>query len=122
MSLSAFAGNPLLIDLYGLVSNGWLLQNELDDTLFKIHNSVNFQEVIPSRINMLAKAFNNFVNQSNADFQSQYITYCTREKFWLDDYALFQALNKKYGGEEWTSWSMILQNVFPMLLLRRLRN
>ena len=104
MSLSAFAGNPLLIDLYGLVSNGWLLQNELDDTLFKIHNSINYQEVIPFRMNMLVKAFNNFVNQSNTDFQSQYITYCMREKFWLDDYALFQALNKKYGGEEWTSW------------------
>jgi 4-alpha-glucanotransferase len=27
-----------------------------------------------------------------------------REKFWFNDYALFQALNEKYGGEEWTSW------------------
>jgi 4-alpha-glucanotransferase len=72
MSLSVFAGNPLLIDLYGLVSNGWLLHNELVDTLFKIHNSINYQEVTPFRINMLAKAFNNFINQNNTDFQSQY--------------------------------------------------
>jgi 4-alpha-glucanotransferase len=118
MSLSAFAGNPLLIDLYGLVSNGWLLQNELDDTLFKIHNSINYQEVIPFRMNMLVKAFNNFVNQSNTDFQSQYITYCMREKFWLDDYALFQALNKKYGGEEWTSWEHDIAKRDPNAIIK----
>ncbi|MCX6121555.1 MAG: 4-alpha-glucanotransferase [Ignavibacteriales bacterium] len=41
MSLSAFAGNPLLLDLYEVVNIGWLIQNELDDTQCKSPNRLN---------------------------------------------------------------------------------
>jgi 4-alpha-glucanotransferase len=42
MSLSAFAWKPLLIDLYGLVNNRWLMQKELDDTQCKSPNRFNY--------------------------------------------------------------------------------
>jgi 4-alpha-glucanotransferase len=88
MSLSAFAGNPLLIDLYELLDNGWLTQNELDDTQRKSPNLINYEEVIPFRINLLEKASKRFFKQADSESQDQYKVYCVNEKLWLDDYAL----------------------------------
>jgi len=56
MSLSAFGGNLLLIDLHKLVNNGWIAKNELGDTRYKSHNRINYEEVIPFRVNLLKKA------------------------------------------------------------------
>lgn len=61
MSLSAFAGNPSLIDLYELVNNDWLTQNELDDTQCKSPNRLNYYEVMPFRINIIKKAPERFL-------------------------------------------------------------
>jgi 4-alpha-glucanotransferase len=104
MSLSAFAGNPLFIDLYELVNNGWLTKNELDDTQCKSPNRLNYLEVMSFRINMLKKASERLFKQGNLESQNQYKEFYLSEKAWLDDYALFQALNHKYDSEEWTTW------------------
>ena len=104
MSLSAFAGNPLLINLNELVSYGWLTQNEIDDAPCKSQDHVHYAEVMPFRISMLQNAFRRFSKQGNAEAQNQYESFCKVEKSWLDDYALFQALHSEYHGEEWTAW------------------
>ena len=104
MSLSAFAGNPSLIDLHELVHYGWLTQNELDDTQCKSPNRLNYLEVMSFRINMLKKASERLFKQGNLESQNQYKEFYLSEKAWLDDYALFQALNHKYDSEEWTTW------------------
>ena len=108
MSLSAFAGNPLLIDLDELVSYDWLMQNELDDNQCKSHDHINYSEVMPFRIRMLQNAYRKFSQHGNAEAQNQYEIYSAAEKLWLDDYALFHALNYEYDGEEWTAWDHAL--------------
>jgi len=104
MSLSAFAGNPLLIDLYEFVNNDWIAKDELDDARCKSPNRINYEEVIPFRMNLLEKASQGFFKQRNSDSKNLYDVYCKNEKLWLDDYALFQALNHKFDGDEWTFW------------------
>ena len=47
VSLSASVGNPLLIELNDLIQNGWLLQNDLDNTPYKSSNRLNHKEVVP---------------------------------------------------------------------------
>jgi 4-alpha-glucanotransferase len=116
MSLSAFAGNPLLIDLHELVYNGWLVQNELDNTQWKSSNRISYLEVMPFRINMLKIASQRFFKQGNLENQNQYEAFCIAEKSWLDDYALFQALNQKYDGEEWTTWDHGIAKRDPSVL------
>jgi 4-alpha-glucanotransferase len=104
MSHSAFAGNPLLIDLIELMHNGWLSEGDLDYPQYASAHRLNYEEVITFRMNILQRASNEFFIQSDSESICQYEKYCLTEKKWLDDYCLFQALNHRYEGEEWTSW------------------
>ena len=36
--------------------------------------------------------------------ESAFETYCGRESHWLDDFALFQVLKRRFNGEPWVSW------------------
>jgi 4-alpha-glucanotransferase len=110
MSHSAFAGNPLLIDPQELVSRGWLTQEDLHITKgFSAYN-VNYREVTAFRMKILLRAFERFFKQGDPEDSKQFTQYCAAETVWLEDYALFQALNNKYGGEEWSSWNTGLAN------------
>src|SRR5512140_2685034 len=104
MSYSAFAGNPLLIDLEELVSHGWLVQNDLDTFVQGSKSRVKYHEVSVFRMNMLWNAAQNFFERGNEKDRLQFQKFCEEEKIWLNDYALFQALNDHYGGKEWIVW------------------
>lgn len=104
MSYSAFAGNPLLIDLQELVLHGWLTQEDLRTTKGFSGYRVNYSEVITFRMRILLKAFKLFLIHGNADDTKKFAEYCKTEKSWLDNYALFQALNQKYEEQEWSFW------------------
>lgn len=104
VSLSAFAGNPLLIDLQELVGRGWLDQKELNVTCDFPDTRVDYSKVKLVRIAILEKAANNFMKSVDSEDYKQFKIYCEIEKSWLDDYALFQALNNKFKGADWTSW------------------
>lgn len=82
---SAFAGNPLLINV---PSTECVLPD----------GPVDFAKVIPHKRRLLAKALERFVpDERFAHFQQQ-------QRAWLDDYALFMALKQAHGGVSWTSW------------------
>ncbi len=104
MSYSAFAGNPLLIDLQELVSKGWLTQEDLHITQSFPDYRVNYSEVTAFRMRMLLKASEHFFKHGNSEDIKQFDVFCAAEKSWLEDYALFQTLNRKYAGQEWSSW------------------
>jgi 4-alpha-glucanotransferase len=108
LSLSAFAGNPLLIDLHELADSGWLEQNELAISHNFPVNRVDFPKVKSFRMKVLEKAASNFFKSGNSESYRQYQKYCELEKSWLDDYAIFQVLDSKYRGAEWTSWDQSL--------------
>lgn len=104
MSLSAFAGSALLIDLHELVSLGWLASDDIEDTSgFSIHR-IDYPRVARVRAAMLAKASKNYFQKRSGEERQQFEAYCEAEKGWLEDYALFQALNHQYGGKLWVSW------------------
>jgi 4-alpha-glucanotransferase len=104
MSLSAFAGNHLLIDLIDLVSNGWLDKNELYITQSFQPHRVDYKEVTPFRIDKIQKAAKRFFELNVPEDIERFESFCLAEKAWLDDYALFAALNMKYANDDWTSW------------------
>ncbi|MGD0339570.1 MAG: 4-alpha-glucanotransferase [Bacteroidota bacterium] len=104
MSLSAFAGSPLFIDLCELVSHGWLTHYDLDGMPHFSDQRVNYPQVTTARMAMLAKAAKNFFLKRNEEDSQQFETYCSTEKSWLEDYSLFQALNDRYDGNGWISW------------------
>jgi 4-alpha-glucanotransferase len=104
LSLSAFAGNPLLIDLQELVSRGWLDKEELDGVHYLSNNRIDYVKVKSMRMMILEKASKCFFNSGISEELKEFEKYCAIEKSWLDDYALFQVLNDKFKGVTWTSW------------------
>jgi 4-alpha-glucanotransferase len=116
MSISAFAGNPLLIDLQELCTQGWLAQDELSNKSFENTTKIDYQAVSKFRMDNLLKASEKFFLHQNEKGQKEFEKFCKAEKSWLDDYVLFQALNQQHGWKEWTSWEEDLVHRTPAAL------
>ncbi|MGB1109238.1 MAG: 4-alpha-glucanotransferase [Gammaproteobacteria bacterium] len=97
-SPSANAGNPELIDLHRLVEWGWLLDSELTGSGGSEDSDVSQAESLRKR------AFNRFVEQGQPEKNPDYRQFCESEAWWLDDFALFQALKVAFEGAPWWDW------------------
>ena len=98
-ALSAFAGNPYLIDLDTLIDEGLLKQEETASVFWGCEaQKVDFGALYDNRREVLRIAFSRFVPTGD------YETFCEEEKDWLPDYALFMALKKQHQGRDWLRW------------------
>lgn len=104
MALSAFAGNPLVVDLDDLKRHGWLTESDLAVRPSFTEQKVDFAASIPFRLQALRTASRRFFSASTAADRSSFETFCKDQRSWLDEYALFQALNEVHGGGLWTAW------------------
>ncbi|WP_445727644.1 4-alpha-glucanotransferase [Kamptonema formosum] len=111
MSYSAFAGNPLLISPERLKEKGLLSEADLSNYPVFPDESVDFDRVIPAKLALLWQAFQN--SDPNA---SQYHSFCERQSYWLDDFALFMALKEKHNQEPWYEWEDKLKKRKPEAL------
>ncbi len=102
-SFSAFAGNPLLINLEFLKEDGLLTQNNLDCIpIFDKHN-IDFGKLIDVKNDLLHQAYQNY-KTTDPNFEKDCGSFCINNKDWLDDYALFMAVKEYHGGKLWTEW------------------
>ena len=98
MSPSAFAGNELLIDLAQLRESGWLTDaNIAPDPAIK-DTQVNYRAVKLYRMTRLRMAAKRFFADARRNTQREFTEFCAKASNWLDDYALFMALDKSHGG------------------------
>lgn len=95
MSVSAFAGNPLLISPDCLVEEGLISKNDVSHQPFSPYH-VNFDAVSAFKTALLRKAYMAFSASENNEY-SQFRS----EQKWLDDYCLFMALKKHHPGKPW---------------------
>ena len=109
--LSAVAGNPLLIDLRELVSEGLLLPAELAGVRFP-EGGVDFHAVTLWKSRLLEAAHARFDSAPAHRLRPQLEEYARRNARWLDDYALFRSLRQRYGGP-WTKWAPELRRRDP---------
>ncbi len=101
---SAFAGNPLIIDLDKLSEQGLLKPGDLPSGEDFPENAVDYGKVFEYKYALLEKAWQNFLGSTGQGFKQQYDTFCTGNHWWLDDYAFFMALKIDHGGKAWTQW------------------
>ncbi len=101
---SAFAGNPLLIDLDKLIEAALLTEEEVPKDHFPEHE-VDYGKVFTYKYTLLGKAFGRFPKSSDKELKGQYDSFITSNKWWLDDYALFMALKDHHEGKPWPEWS-----------------
>lgn len=103
-ALSTFAGNPLLISLDKLMGEGWLTQAELNDAPAFSNTRVEYGEVIDYHDSMLHLAFERFQKQASPGMKSGFRAWCDEQAYWLEDYALFNALKRHFDKRPWTEW------------------
>lgn len=103
---SAFAGNPLLIDLLDLVERGYLTLDDLAVPVFPV-SQVDYGRVIPWKNALLALAFERF---QAAPVPAAFTSFVAEQSWWLDDFTLFMALKDEHGGRSWVEWTPELRD------------
>jgi 4-alpha-glucanotransferase len=116
MSLSAFAGNPLLIDLSELEHKGWLCGDELASMKAFPTTHVDFGKVIPFRIKLLHHAAKGFFAHASSNDKAEFESFDHQNKSWLADYALFMALKSEHDSQEWCEWDRDIAQRKPSAL------
>jgi 4-alpha-glucanotransferase len=121
-SNSAFAGNHLMIDLEELAKQGWLDPSDLmPNPEFNV-DRVRFDLVKPYRMERLQIAAHRFFSTADQGNHTKYIEFCESEKHWLDDFALFKAIEHHEQFREWNQWPQELvkrdQNALAEVKLR----
>ena len=104
MSNSAFAGNPLLIDLHELQRLGWLDKSDLQPVPGLTADSVNFAATHPFRMERLAKAALRFGAAATPAQRQDFAAFQARHAYWLPDYSLFMSLCEHKGWQDWCEW------------------
>jgi 4-alpha-glucanotransferase len=103
-SVSAFAGNPLLISLPWLVGDGLLDMADLGDAPSFDANRVDFQTAAAYKEGKLRRAYDRFRAGAAAGLRDKHQQFLGREAAWADDYALFMAAKREFNGAGWTDW------------------
>ncbi len=101
---SAFAGNPLLIDLELLIEDGLLTEEDLKDIPLFSGRNVEFQKIEEWKYPVLRKAFEVFQLQPPEKLQSEYHIFQNANAWWLDDYSFFMATKIHFGNIIWMEW------------------
>ena len=100
-SFSAYAGNPYFIDLGSLVAEGLLTKEECDGVDFGADSRyVDYEKIYFGRFNILRKAYerSNFLEKEDAK------EFIEKNKFWLDDYALYMAVKNHFDSKSLAEW------------------
>ena len=113
---SAFAGSPWLVSLAALAETGWLEKSAIANPPIFPVDRVDFAPMSAWREKNLRAAFEGFSRDRKA--QSAFEKFRTREKPWLDDFALYRAIKKSRGHVEWTKWPRDLKLREPAAILR----
>ncbi len=119
---SAFAGNPYLISPDLLVRDGLLRKSDLEDRpTFETPGGkglrrVNFAKVIPWKLSLLERAFEQFQDAAPEDLRQGFAAFRADNASWLEDYSLFMALKEANKRRPWPAWPSPLRDRDPEAL------
>ncbi len=106
---SAFAGNTNLISPQKLVRAGLLGEDETNQKPNFPEDRVDFGSVINWKNRILPKAYENFRKASDFNLREELQSFKKEFSWWLDDYALFQAIRKNRNEKPWYEWEASLK-------------
>jgi 4-alpha-glucanotransferase len=116
-SISAFAGNPLLISLERLAERGWLDPARLD-ALPGPAGAVDYDQARARKLPLLREAARSFLDAARQAEQEAFRRFCRENAWWLEDFVLFDALRTRHGAATWNQWEPSLARRRPEALAR----
>ena len=100
-SFSVNAGNPYFIDFDILEADGLLEHHEFASFTWESSpDKVDYSIIYENCFKVLRMAYERFKPAKVPEYKD----FCTENKKWLDEYALFMALKAKNGGKAWYEW------------------
>jgi 4-alpha-glucanotransferase len=102
-SISAFAGNPLLVSLERLADAGWIDRGRISIRPETV-GPVDYDHVRATKFPVLREAARNFLASAAGNARSRYERFCTENAWWLDDYTLFVNLRERFDYRLWNQW------------------
>jgi len=106
---SAFAGNTNLISPQKLIQEGLLTEAETNQKPDFSDDRIDFGSVINWKDWILSKAYENFRQASDFSLREKFEAFKKDFAWWLDDYALFQAIRKNRNQKPWYEWETSLK-------------
>lgn len=103
-SVSAFAGNTLLISLPWLVGDALLEASEIADAPQFDERRVAYHEAAAYKESKLRRAYDRFRAGAAANLRPELESFLNEEAAWVHDYALFMAAKRQFNGAGWTHW------------------
>ena len=103
-AFSAFAGNPLLIDLAALVPHDLLDAADLAPLRALPADRVDYGALFDLKRSLLNRAFENHRARGVALPYGDFERFRHEHAAWLQPYAFFMALKDHFNGRAWTEW------------------
>ena len=100
---SIHAGNPALISLARLHQWGWLTPDDVS----RAYADPGLRQTC------LRNAYQGYLRVATPQESLAYTQFLSRHAHWLDDYALYQALQQEHAGAPWWSWPAALRDRAP---------
>ena len=116
-ALSAFAGNPLLISLENLADRSWIDHDRLA-SLPGASGMIDHEAVIAAKLPLIEEAARNFLHRHDAAEWSRFEAYCRTNAAWLNDWALYTVLRRKFDYASWNDWPAGIKHREPAALDR----
>lgn len=101
---SAFAGNPLLVDLSVLAGAGLLTAEELAPLAALPAGHADFGALFQLKWPLLFTAHRRFITQKTSLPYGDFVAFKEQNDHWLDAYCYFRALKDHFGGTAWQNW------------------
>ncbi|WP_321369694.1 4-alpha-glucanotransferase [uncultured Desulfuromusa sp.] len=111
-NFSAFAGNPLLINLNLLTEAGDLRKSDLPPP-FPSVDIADFSAASRLQRPVLQLAHKNFTLRGSLSRKTSFELFCTNQRDWLDDYALFESLREHFQDQNWQQWPQSIRQRQP---------
>src|SRR6267154_160938 len=106
-SISAFAGNPLLISLERLADHGWIDRAILTASSSAFSSDcepVEYDHVFSETLPLLFEAGRKFVTSASGGARQRFESFCAENAWWLDDFVLFDSLRAQQKLAGWNQW------------------
>jgi 4-alpha-glucanotransferase len=107
-TVSAFAGNPLLISPDQLAEEGLLTREDLKERPSFEGGRCDYSRAIACKEVLLERAYQRFHgNRMGAEL---FESFCKDHSTWLEDFSLFDVVRRRLEGRIWNSWPIPLRD------------
>lgn len=100
-SFSVFAGNSYFIDFELLEMEEYLSADDFEGIDWcRYQDRIDYGTLYKKRGLVFSRLYNHFIK----DIPPVFYDFCTKESYWLDDYALFMAIKESFDGVSFDKW------------------